>query len=426
MNQQSETEAESIAEKCLGKVTADGGETCAKPILVLINPHSGRGKSVAIYKKLLVPFLKSHQVEHHVFITQSESRVHDYLHNKSLQELTNYRSIVVVSGDGLLYETVNALMSRTDWEKAISIPIGLLPTGSGNGLAYTLIRLNSPDLIDQEAAIKMCCEQIIQEETSQADLVKITYNHHEEPTVIWSFLSLGWGLLADIDIDSEWLRRLGEYRFTLYGLLRSITSVSYKGRLSFKIAQDKTKNSTESDEIKLKIHDKALNSNSNSDMYITDSNRQHLAGSPHLNKTSASITDIIHDDDDWIHIEDKFVCLYAVYQAYVSSVTNFAPKSTLTDQLIYLTFIRGNLSPCKIIEFLLAIQDGSHENLSYVTVVPVKRFVFQPLEESKVVIDGEVVSWNLLSGPITAEVVPKVINFLWKPQANEDTSLLST
>lgn len=365
-------------------------------VLVLINPHSGRGKSVTIYRKKLLPFLESHNIDHEVFITQSESRVHNYLGSKSTVEIVGYKSIIVVSGDGLFHETVNALMARKDWELAMNVPIGVVPTGSGNGLAYTLLKQRHPDISSKEDAIQLCCEQINRNDTVLSDLVKITYGRD---STIWSFLSIGWGLLSDIDIDSEWLRRLGEIRFTVYGLLRSLTSSSYRGRLSFKKA--KYQAGQDSD-----LSDKSRNSFSNSDL--------SAESTKNLNQLPSETPETQeHDSSEWVHIEDDFVCLYAVYQAYVSSVTNFSPKSTLTDQLIYLTYIRGKLNTCKVIEFLLAIKDGSHDKLSYVSVVPVTKFQFQPLEPGKVVVDGEVIPWNLEDGPITAEVVPKAMKILW-------------
>ena len=37
---------------------------------------------------------------------------------------------------------------------------------------------------------------------------------------LYSFLSIGWGIMADIDIESERLRAIGESRFTLWALHR--------------------------------------------------------------------------------------------------------------------------------------------------------------------------------------------------------------
>lgn len=367
----------------------------SKPVLVVVNPNSGRGKSLPIYSKCVLPILDSNNIEHQLFITQAGSRIFDFLNDKTIFELERLKAIVVVSGDGLLHETLNALMSRRDWKEASKIPLCIIPTGSGNGLAYTLIRTKYPNLDNPDDAVKLSCNQILHNETCQSDLVKITYGPDYE---IWSFLSFGWGLLADIDIDSEWLRQLGELRFTLYGLLRSITSKSHRCRLSFKLSTLNRDSPTTS------VSDNAKTSFTNlDDSYTTFTTDQ-----------SGKFPTVDPDFDGWIHIEDKFACIYANYQPYVSRVTKISPKSTLNDETIYLTYIRGNLSPCRVIEFLLAIQDGSHENLSYVTVVPVTKFKFLPMKKSRIVVDGEVIPWQLNDGPLSANIVPKVMNLLWK------------
>jgi sphingosine kinase len=40
--------------------------------------------------------------------------------------------------------------------------------------------------------------------------------------ILYSFLSIGWGLIADIDIESERLRSIGGQRFTVWSLARLV------------------------------------------------------------------------------------------------------------------------------------------------------------------------------------------------------------
>lgn len=47
--------------------------------------------------------------------------------------------------------------------------------------------------------------------------------------VVYSFLSIGWGFIADIDIESERIRMLGSPRFTIWSIARLIG----KGRRSY-------------------------------------------------------------------------------------------------------------------------------------------------------------------------------------------------
>lgn len=54
--------------------------------------------------------------------------------------------------------------------------------------------------------------------------------------IMFSFLSVAWGLLADVDIESERLRMLGGQRFTIWSVHRLISLRTYKGRISYRPA----------------------------------------------------------------------------------------------------------------------------------------------------------------------------------------------
>lgn len=367
----------------------EGKSKTKKPILVLINPCSGRGRSLSIYRKFVQPIFEQHGVDHEVFITQTNLRVPEYLRGLEKSTLLKYRSIALISGDGLLHEAVNALMRHPEKPILKHIPLGLVPAGSGNGLAYTLIRHTSPDVTTKEEAIKTCCEQIVKSKTCSTDLVEITFTNNDRPS-IWSFLSIGWGLMANIDIESEWLRSIGELRFTIYGVIKSLTNSSQKGRLSYRVSPGFLKLNPN---IEAELRDE---SNSSIRMY---GDGEHSSNE--------------FDDPRTVHIEDTFSCLYATNQRYISRDTEFAPRSTLNDEVIYLTYLRGRLSFCKSVQFLLAIEDGSHEKLPFVRVLPVTSFRFQPLEPSKVVIDGELIDWTVDQGPMQAKVVPKALTLAW-------------
>lgn len=50
---------------------------------------------------------------------------------------------------------------------------------------------------------------------------------------MFSFLSVGWGLIADVDIESERLRSLGHQRFAIWSIHRIISLRTYHGTLSY-------------------------------------------------------------------------------------------------------------------------------------------------------------------------------------------------
>ena len=61
------------------------------------------------------------------------------------------------------------------------------------------------------------------------DLVRV----ETKKQILFSFLSIGWGLIADIDIESEHLRAIGGQRFTIWSVARLIGLRTYKGKVSY-------------------------------------------------------------------------------------------------------------------------------------------------------------------------------------------------
>ena len=54
---------------------------------------------------------------------------------------------------------------------------------------------------------------------------------------MWSFLSLSWGIISDVDIESEAIRCVGALRFTLWAVLRVLTLRQYAATLHYQDAQ---------------------------------------------------------------------------------------------------------------------------------------------------------------------------------------------
>lgn len=54
-----------------------------------------------------------------------------------------------------------------------------------------------------------------------------------------SFLMMSWGMISDVDIESERFRSLGIFRNTIYSLLCIMRLRRYPGRLSFLPVRDK-------------------------------------------------------------------------------------------------------------------------------------------------------------------------------------------
>lgn len=70
---------------------------------------------------------------------------------------------------------------------------------------------------------------VVKFKKAQMDLVRV----ETRSQILFSFLSVGWGLLADIDIESERLRAIGGQRFTVWTIARLIGLRTYRGKVSY-------------------------------------------------------------------------------------------------------------------------------------------------------------------------------------------------
>ena len=72
-----------------------------KKLLVLVNPNSGAGHAVQIFQKNVVPILGEADVPYEVLVTSRANQVLEFMQTV---DLNLYRGVVIVSGDGLIYE----------------------------------------------------------------------------------------------------------------------------------------------------------------------------------------------------------------------------------------------------------------------------------------------------------------------------------
>lgn len=120
------------------------------------------------------------------------------------------------------------MFERPDWLSVVeNLPVAVVPGGSGNGLARSVAYytdepyLPTPTLPSALSLVRNRCVPM--------DLVRV----ENASQIIFSFLSVGWGLLSDIDIESERLRMLGGQRFTVWSVARLIGLRSYSGKVYY-------------------------------------------------------------------------------------------------------------------------------------------------------------------------------------------------
>ncbi|XP_077576752.1 sphingosine kinase 2 [Stigmatopora nigra] len=206
-------------------------------LLLLVNPFSGRGQAMQWCQTHILPMIREANISYNLIQTERQNHARELIREISLPE---WDGVIIISGDGLLHEVINGLMERPDWEQAIKTPVGILPCGSGNALAGSINHNAGYDMCLREPLLLNCCFLLCRGGVRPMDLVSVTTSppaNGRPPTLtprrLFSFLSVAWGFVSDVDIESERYRGLGSARFTLGTLVRIASLRSYKGRLSY-------------------------------------------------------------------------------------------------------------------------------------------------------------------------------------------------
>ncbi|KAL1516968.1 hypothetical protein ABEB36_000794 [Hypothenemus hampei] len=352
-------------------------------LLILCNPKSGAGKGRQIFQQKVAPILNEAEIPYDLYMTKNSNYARDFVRTSNVFQWTG---IIGVGGDGIIFEIVNGIFERPDWSEVLkSIPIGVIPGGSGNGLARSVAHHASEPYFPSTTLPSTLAA--IRGYTEPMDIVRV----ETVSNILFSFLSVGWGLLSDIDIESERLRMLGGTRFTVWSVARLIGLRSYKGKLWYLPSSIPFSNTAPS------LLNDSLNKGSTLDLPTevhleTQQGRQRLDSwySAHSRRSTyfstggssyQSTTDSGLGDGDnctirnrtrrmfgpasqlpsltaplpveWKCIEGRFVMVHASYQTHLGEDCLFAPEAQLNDGRIWLLVVKHGASRSQLLQFLL-------------------------------------------------------------------------
>lgn len=335
---------------------------------IFINPISGKKKGRIIFEQIR-PLLDDSHLEYTLTETTRPGQIKDTLSQIDLSEIDG---IILVGGDGSIHEAINGLMNRSDWQTAILKPIGIIPAGTGNGLAKTLLEISGePD--DPVSEAFLIAKAIAQGKYRPLDIAKIEQNGQ----IYYSFLSFSWGIISDVDIESEKLRFLGSLRTDIYALMRIWTLRDYSGKFSYlpanlsetdAIAAAKTE-CQPFDRCPICISDHAQN---------IEANQQGLSV-----------------------IQDNFVLIWAMNISHATHNIKAAPYAHLSDGNMDLILVRKGISKFNLLLAFLKAAEGQHLSLPGIEFYKVRSFRLEPLTTQGIfAVDGEQVEYL----PIAMEV----------------------
>ena len=175
----------------------------AQRLVVVVNPRGGTQRGLAVLE-LVKPTFAAARIELDVRVTQRPGHAREIARTL---DLSGVDGLCAIGGDGTIHEVADGLMQRGE---PISVPLGIIPAGTGNTLAQHL-RCKDP----LEAA-----RRIVAGETQPLDVVRVTLSDE----VIFCVDVVGWGAVSDINATSERLRFLGPSRYgtaALWQILRA-------------------------------------------------------------------------------------------------------------------------------------------------------------------------------------------------------------
>jgi sphingosine kinase len=312
----------------------------AKRYLFVINPVSGSGKAHKLFKSKIYHVMSNSFHKYCVIITENKHSIENYL-----KTVTNDLSAIVsVGGDGTTFDILQAMKKLH-----INIPLAIIPSGSGNGLSKSLTFLfgNKVSYNTYDNLYYLFNGTIRNLDTTLCVNNNNTY---------WSVLGQSWGLPSDIDIKSEYMRRIGSMRYTVQALIEFYRMKVYKGTIKY--------------------------------LPRSDENLQLV--------TSEGVSVLDKYSDKCECIQSNFNMLWACQVPYMSDDAYMAPSATMKDKTIYLVLIdaKSNISRYNLVRLFMNLESGHHADNPYVQIIPVVAYslVTDPTENSILTIDGEKVN----------------------------------
>ncbi|XP_058140764.1 sphingosine kinase 1 [Dasypus novemcinctus] len=338
-------------------------------VLVLLNPRGGRGKGLQLFRSHVQPLLAEADVSFTLVLTERRNHARELVRE---EDLRRWDALVVMSGDGLMHEVVNGLMERPDWETAIHKPLSSLPAGSGNALASSLNHYAGYEQVTNEDLLTNCTLLLCRRLLAPMNMMSLRM---ASGLRVFSMLSLAWGFVADVDLQSEKYRCLGAKRFTLGTLLRLVALRTYQGRLAYLPAGRAISQGPPSP---------ALDGQGPVDTHLVP-----------LEEPVPPHWTVVPDQD--------FVLVLLLLHSHLGSDMLAVPMDHCAAGVMHLFYVRAGVSRASLLRLFLAMEKGRHmeSGCPYLVYVPVAAFRLEPKDgRGAFAVDGEVMASEAVQGQV--------------------------
>ncbi|KAF0900379.1 hypothetical protein E2562_031577 [Oryza meyeriana var. granulata] len=328
-----------------------------RKVLVILNPNSGFRSSREVFYLQVQPTLKLSGFMMQVVETAYAG--HAYALASTIDLSTCPDGIICVGGDGIVNEVLNGLLGRDDLEKAIQLPIGIIPAGSENSLVWTVLGIRDP----VSAATALAKGGFTPIDVFSVKWIQAGVTH-------FGLTASYYGFVADVLQLSEKFRlHLGPFRYVIAGLLKFLSLPQYRFEVD----------------------------------YLPLSPRRNPKLLPLTEKCNDHLSADSSVDDSWVTRKGEFLGIFVCNhfckpaQGLLSPV--IAPKAQHNDGSLDLILVRGS-GRLKLFCFFIAYQFCWHLLLPFVEYVKVKHVKVRPVGNTH---NGCGVDGELLHGEGQAE-----------------------
>lgn len=315
-------------------------------LLIIINPSSGSKNGLIEYDTRIRPILTSAGCKCETFITKCAGDATQFIKNI---DLNSFDKLIVFGGDGTVSEIINGLLQHQNYQSGLNKQIGVIPTGSGNGLVRSLLHESNEPFSTIGSVFRL-----LKHDGIYVPLIKNIIYTQEENIIIYSFLATAWGMPSDVDIESEFYRFLGTIRFTLGTIIRLINLKSYHGEIKYLEAIE-----------------------------------ENLESLHHFTKTNEL-------DPEWKTLgssSDEFVIFWSCNAPYVAEDMLVAPSMNLQDKKMSLIVVKHPISRYELMSMFWSLERGEHINHEKIINYHIYGFQLTPdiKEKGRITIDGDLI-----------------------------------